>query len=88
MQDIAKSYSIATVSAIVVGLGIRRAMGSQLKAATGSRLVCLNAFSSFFAIAGAGFLNAYFMRQTEIKTGIDVLDCETGEPLGKSQKCA
>ena len=28
------------------------------------------------------------MRQTEIKTGIDVLDKATGEPLGKSQKCA
>lgn len=84
MQDIAKSYTIATTSAIGVGLGIRKAMSAQLKAASGSKLVFLNALSSFFAVASAGFLNAYFMRQTEIRTGIDVLDKTTGEPLGKS----
>ena len=39
-------------------------------------------------MASAGFLNAFFMQKTEIKTGIDVLDLETKKHLGKSQKCA
>ncbi len=83
-NDIVISYSIATSSAVLVGLGIRKALQKQLATAKGSKLVCLNALSSFFAVASAGFLNAYFMRKTEIKTGIDVLDLETKEPLGKS----
>ena len=84
MQDIGMSYGIATSSAIGVGLFIRKLLGKQTAKSTGSRLVFLNAVSSFFAVASAGFLNAYFMRRTEIKTGIDVLDKETLKPLGKS----
>ena len=48
----------------------------------------LNAVSSFAACAAAGYLNAYVMRQTEMEKGIDVLDKETLESYGKSQKCA
>ena len=48
----------------------------------------LNSISSFAACAISGFLNAYFMRQTEIKKGIDILDKETGESFGKSKICA
>jgi hypothetical protein len=46
----------------MVGLGIRKALQKQMASAIGSKLVFLNAFSSFFAVASAGFLNAYFMR--------------------------
>lgn len=60
-----------------VGLGIRKTLQKKIAAARGSKLVCLNALSSFFAVVSAGFLNAFFMRKTEIKTGIDVLDQET-----------
>lgn len=84
MQDIGMSYGIATSSAICVGLGVRKILEKQTAKSTGSRLVYLNAVSSFIAVATAGFLNAYFMRKTEIKTGIDVLDKDTHEPLGKS----
>ena len=78
------SYSIATTSAIGVGLGVRKLLAAPMAKATGSRLVFLNAGSSFVAVALAGFLNAYLMRMTEITTGIDVLDPETHEPMGKS----
>ena len=79
---------MATSSAIGVGLGIRRVLSAQIANAKGSRLIFLNSFSSFCAVASAGFLNAFFMRLSEIKTGIDVLDKDTLEPLGKSQVVA
>ena len=48
----------------------------------------LNSVSSFAACALSGFLNAYFMRQTEIMKGIDVCDKVSGESYGKSKICA
>mmetsp|Transcript_22345 Transcript_22345/g.27454 ORF Transcript_22345/g.27454 Transcript_22345/m.27454 type:complete len:173 (+) Transcript_22345:416-934(+) len=82
--DIALSYTVATSSAIGVGLGIRKVLAAQIAASSGSKLVFLNAFSSFCAVASSGFLNAFFMRFSEIKKGIDVLDKDTKEPVGKS----
>lgn len=68
------SYGIATSSAIGMGLLIRKALQKPISKATGSKLVAFNALTTFFAVGSAGFLNAFFMRQTEIKSGIDVLD--------------
>ena len=65
-EDIAKSYCIATSSALVVSLGIRKMLEKQTARASGARLVMLNSVSSFAACAAAGWLNAYFMRQTEM----------------------
>ena len=84
-RDIAFSYAVAASSAVGIGLLIRRMLASRIQGSTGGRLAILNGVSSFFGIASAGFLNAYFMRSTEMRTGIDVLDMQTHEPLGKSQ---
>ena len=83
-EDIAKSYAIATSSAIAISLGIRKGLDPIAKNAKGGKLVMLNALSSFAACAAAGYLNAYFMRKTEMDKGIDVLDKETLESYGKS----
>jgi len=83
-QDIATSYTLATSAAITVALGIRKLVDKQAKQLKGGKLVLLNSVSSFFACALSGFMNAYFMRQTEIKKGIDVIDKETNESCGKS----
>lgn len=56
--------------------------------ATGAQGYFINAISSFFACASAGFLNAWFMRQTEMKTGISVFDPATNECYGLSKACA
>jgi uncharacterized membrane protein YecN with MAPEG domain len=88
MQDIAFSYSAACTSSICISLGIRKLLSKQAGSATGAKLILLNSVSSFFACASAGFLNAWCMRQTEMKKGISVLHPETGEDLGKSKKCA
>jgi len=87
-QDIFKSYSIACASSITVGLAIRKLLAKRSAAATGASLIVLNSVGSFFACASAGFMNAWFMRQTEMNKGISVLDPETEEPLGKSKDCA
>ena len=88
MKDIGKSYVAACVSSISIGLAIRKMLAGTAARTTGARLILLNSVSSFFACASAGFLNAYFMRQTEMQKGISVLHPTTGEDLGKSKLCA
>jgi len=86
--DIVTSYCIATSAAIGVALGIRKAVDKQARNLKGGKLVLLNSVSAFAACALSGFLNAYIMRQTEIKKGIDICDPETKKSYGKSKICA
>lgn len=88
MQDIAKSYGMACGASIALALGVRKAMNPLSKGVTGAKLLVLNTAGSFIGCSTAGFLNAWFMRQTELEKGIDVLDPETMESYGKSQICA
>lgn len=86
-EDILKSYSVAVASSIGVALGVRKLLSGYTKNATGARLVFLNTISSFFACSTAGYLNAFFMRRTELEKGIDILDKE-GNVVGKSKVAA
>lgn len=54
---------------------------------SGPKMIFFNSLSSFMACSTAGALNAFLMRKTELKTGIDVLD-EDLKSYGKSQACA
>jgi hypothetical protein len=63
-------------------------MKKSLSKAVGPKLYMLNAASSFVACSAANFLNAYIMRYTETKTGIEVIHPETKEPLGVSKLTA
>lgn len=74
-------------SSIGVALGIRKMLSGYSNKATGARLIVLNSISSFFACAIAGYLNALFMRKTELEKGIDVMD-SNGKILGKSKLAA
>ena len=87
-EDITKSYIAACTSSITISLGIRRLLASRTAGVSGAKGYIYNAFSSFFACASAGFLNAWFMRQTEMEKGINVLDPETHESYGLSKRCA
>ena len=60
--DIAKSYGIATSTAIVVALGIRKTVQKQATKLRGGKLVMLNSVSAVTACALAGFVNAFIMR--------------------------
>jgi hypothetical protein len=86
-EDILKSYAVAVGSSIVVALSIRKALSGWTHNLTGSKLIIANSVSSFFACASAGYMNAHFMRKTELEKGIDILDDE-GRPLGKSKVAA
>lgn len=79
---------MASVASIGVALGFRKLLKKRASASTGAKLYLINTFSSFLACAASCFLNAWIMRQTEIQKGIDVLDKETNEVVGKSKKCA
>jgi len=86
-EDILKSYAVAVGSSIVVALSIRKALSGWTHNLTGSKLIVANSVSSFFACASAGYMNAHFMRKTELEKGIDILDDE-GHTLGKSKVAA
>ena len=86
-QDILQSYSVAVGSSIIVALGIRKMLSGYTKHARGAQLLVFNSISSFFACATAGYLNAYFMRRTELEKGIDVMDSK-GNIVGKSKAAA
>jgi hypothetical protein len=80
---------MACASSISVSLGIRKMLESKTKNMTGGKLMIFNSVSSFFACSTAGFLNAYFMRQTELEKGIDLLHPENpNQVIGKSQAAA
>ena len=86
-DDILKSYAVAVSSSIVVALGIRKALSGWTSNLHGSKLVIANAISAFFACSTAGYLNAQFMRRTELEKGIDIHDKE-GRFHGKSKIAA
>ena len=86
-EDILKSYAIAVGSSIIVALSIRKALSGWTKNLIGSKLIVANSISSFCACAIAGYMNAHFMRKTELERGIDILDNE-GHHRGKSKAAA
>jgi len=86
-QNILQSYLVAVTSSIAVALSIRKALSGWTKNLHGARLIVANSISSFWACAVAGYLNAHFMRETELEQGIDVTD-EEGHHLGKSRAAA
>lgn len=86
-EDIIKSYLVAVSSSILVALSIRKALSGYTRHLTGAKLIVANSFSSFWACATAGYLNAKFMRSTETEKGIEILD-EEGALIGISKVAA
>ena len=82
-----KSYGVAVTSSIAVALAVRKALSGWTKNLHGSKLIIANSISSFFACSTAGYLNAHFMRRTELDKGIDIHDDE-GKFHGKSKVAA
>ena len=88
-EDLVKSYTAATVTSIGVALGVRKMLEKRTRSMKGAKLLVFNSFSSFLAISSAGFLNAYLMRQTELKRGVDIYDpADPTVIVGKSQAAA
>ena len=85
-REIFKGFSMAVGSAIIVALTLRR-LTSRIKV---SGLI-LNAGISSVASSCAGVCNTVFMRQAEIKQGIDYYsspDLNPDSKIGVSTECA
>jgi hypothetical protein len=84
-----KSALCAGGARLGVSLLISQGFASRARTVSGARLIILNSISTMFAVATAGYLNAYLMRQSELKLGIDVFDpAEPTKSLGRSVKAA
>jgi hypothetical protein len=79
---------IACFASIGVALAIRRGLKPITDRSSGGFLFLLNTTSSFVACASSAFLNAWFMRSTELTTGVNFLHPETEEPCGLSSNTA
>lgn len=66
-NDIAKSYVSAVGASVTMAMIIRQINLKRSQAATGARLVALNAFTSTIASMCGGFTNNFFMRQVELQ---------------------
>lgn len=89
-KDIVQGYACAVAASITVALGLRKYFSTFTAAmGGGAKLIIFNSISTFFAVSTAGFLNAYLMRQTELKTGIDIFDpTNPSNTIGKSKYAA
>lgn len=56
-EDIAKSYTAATLTSCAVSLGIRKVLNSRTKQSKGVTQIIFNSISSYIAISTAGFIN-------------------------------
>ena len=88
LNDLGKSFAAAVCASTGVALAIRQINAKRSAAATGARLIMLNAITSTTACACGGFANNYFMRMAELERGIELVDPDTREPIGKSKLCA
>ena len=87
-EDITKGAMAAVGSSVAVALTIRQINLKRSAAATGAKLIMLNAITSTTACAAGGFANNWFMRSAEMQRGIQLSDPDTGNPIGKSQIAA
>jgi len=83
-EDISKGAAAAVGSSVAVALTIRQINLKRSAAASGARLIMLNAITSTIACAAGGFANNWFMRSAEMQRGIELNDPDTGKPIGKS----
>lgn len=89
VDDLIQSYSIAVTSSIGIALFLRKAASRWTRNMRGANLFAANSVSSVAAGAAAGYLNAYVMRQSEMKNGIDVFNAaDPTAPVGIKSKIA
>lgn len=86
-KDIGIGYSIAVASSIAVAMGLRKLLSPYTRGLKGGPQIVASALIAYCSVSSAGFLNAFFMRKAETKTGIDILD-QNGTSRGKSPLCA
>ena len=65
-EDISKGAAAAVGSSVAVALTIRQINLKRSAAASGARLIMLNAITSTIACAAGGFANNWFMRSAEM----------------------
>ena len=87
-EDIGKSYACAVGASVGIAMLIRQINLKRSAAATGSKLIMLNAITSTVACMCGGFANNWFMRMKEMDQGLELCDPDTGEAIGKSKACA
>ena len=72
LSDLAKGYSAALVSSVVIALYTRRVFASTLSRLQGPSLTFANSILNYVAGAFAGATNLVFMRYKELADGIKV----------------
>jgi sideroflexin-5 len=88
VSDLAKGYSAALVSSILIALYTRRIFAPTLKNLQGPSLTFTNSILNYVAGAVAGTANLVFMRYKELSDGIKVQSLNSDTTYGNSKVAA
>ena len=83
-QKLLTAYSVAVMTSISIGLGMKKLFSPLLKNSHGPNQLFANFFITLAAVGSAAWLNLMIMRSEEIKNGITLVDHE-GNDRGKSK---
>jgi predicted component of type VI protein secretion system len=67
---------------------LRKLLNLAIGARTNVIATVANSIVNYGAVSLSSGLNVYFMRSAEMQSGIDVMDPETMQVVGKSKKAA
>ena len=82
-EQLGQSYVIATSSSVLTALGFNKIINSSPTLSAG----IIGRFVPLVAVAAANCVNIPFMRQQEIRNGIQI-ETDDGTPVGKSKNAA
>lgn len=88
LSDLAKGYSAALVSSVLIALYTRRLFAPTLKNLQGPSLTFANSILNYVATAVAGASNLVFMRYKELSDGIKVQSLNADTTYGNSKVAA
>ena len=87
-MDIAKSYVLATITAMSIALSMRMASDRMLAGKIGFMATISTNVIAATANAIAGGVNVYIVRKPEIDQGISLKDEKSGDIIGPPSKIA
>ena len=80
---------MAVAVSITVGMGTRSALAPRAVGLSATAALLFNASTSFLAVGSACFLNVFFMRGSEMTSGINIFDPKNlNWPVAKSKTAA
>lgn len=80
-------YAAAVATSVVLGLILKAPINRYMRTVSRGTMILSNSIVNSVAFAAGGIVNAFIMRETELRKGINLYD-ENDKYVGKSKSCA